>query len=284
MANRIGRREAIGGALWRLLRDDLAGARDDLCSKGAPEQRIHSARQRLKRARSLMRVLAPALDHKAGDLRRALASAARLVAGARDADAAAASARGLRESVPDADDAGFGAIADALDHQAEVAHRYATPVEDVISRLRAVEADVDAAAHTIKGAALFDDTLARTYGKGRKAMRRARSSLATPDLHAWRKQAKSLWHLLRLGRARLPAEARRLAARLDRLGEILGLDHDHAMLAEKLALSPTGDPALMRQLSIIAGQRRKLEAEAFAIGAKVFRQRPKRFARRIRLD
>lgn len=284
MANRIGRREAIGGALWRLLREDLAGARHDLRSGGRREDRVHRARQRLKRARSLVRLLAPALAGKAGDIRHALSGAARLLAGARDADAAAASARGLQASVADADDAGFGAIVAALDRRAEEAHRNATPVDEVIARLLAVEVEIDAAVTRIKGAALYDRALATTYRKGRKAMQRARSSLATPDLHTWRKQAKSLWHLLRLGRSRLPEAAEKMAADLDRLGDVLGLDHDHALLAEKLALSPTGDPALMRQLAIIAAERRALEAEAFAIGEKVYRRRPSTFARRIRLD
>lgn len=282
MKNRIGPREDIGKALWRLLAADLAGARADLASDRPAEERVHGARQRLKRARSLTRVLEPALGGEAGDLRRSLSAAARLLAGARDADAAAASARGLRETVAGADDAGFAAVVARLDRTAEEAHRTATPIEEVDRRLATIAATVDAAAGPVDGAALFDRALHRTYRKGRKAMRQARSSLATPDLHEWRKQAKGLWHLLRYGRARLPAEARRLAARLERLGDVLGLDHDHAMLAEKLALSPNGDPALMRQLSIIATERKRLEDEAFALGAKTYRRSPRRFSRRIR--
>jgi len=280
--DRIGRREDLGTALWRLLVTDLAGARADLASDRPAEERVHSARQRLKRARSLTRVLEPALGGEAGDLRRSLSAAARLLAGARDADAAAASARGLRETVAGADEAGFAAVVARLDRTAKEAHRMATPIEEVDRRLAAVAAMVDAAAGPIDGAALFDRAMHRAYRKGRRAMRQARSSLATPDLHEWRKQAKGLWHLLRYGRSRLPAAGRRLAVRLERLGDVLGLDHDHAMLAEKLALSPNGDPALMRQLSIIATERRRLEEEAFALGARAYRRSPRRFSRRIR--
>ena len=75
-----------------------------------------------------------------------------------------------------------------------------------------------------------------------------------------------------------------MAAKLGRLGETLGLDHDHAMLAERLALSPTGDPALMRQLSLIARERRSLEAESFALGAELYKRKPRKLARRIRLE
>ena len=109
-------------------------------------------------------------------------------------------------------------------------------------------------------------------------MRLAASSLATPDLHSWRKAVKDLWYLLRLGRRRLPKRAAGMAAKLGRLGETLGLDHDHAMLAERLALSPTGDPALMRQLSLIARERRWLKSESFALGAGIYKRKPKKLS------
>jgi CHAD domain-containing protein len=114
-------------------------------------------------------------------------------------------------------------------------------------------------------------------------MRKAETSLATPDLHRWRKSVKNLWHLLVLARARLPKKGRRVAERLDRLGEMLGSDNDHALLAEKLALSPTGDPKLMSQLGVIARQRNALEAEAFALAKRVYVRRPKAFARRFKV-
>ena len=105
MAHRIGRHEAIGDGLWRLLIEDVAGAREALSGNDASaEERVHRARQRLKRARSLLLVLKPVIGDEAADLREALADAARLLAGARDADAAVASARGLRALVPAGDD------------------------------------------------------------------------------------------------------------------------------------------------------------------------------------
>jgi hypothetical protein len=114
-------------------------------------------------------------------------------------------------------------------------------------------------------------------------MRKAETSLATPDLHRWRKSVKHLWHLLVLARARLPTKGRRAAKRLDRLGEMLGSDNDHALLAEKLALSPTGDPKLMSQLGVIARQRNALEAQAFALGKRLYSRKPKAFRNRFKV-
>jgi CHAD domain-containing protein len=284
LGHRIGRREAIDQALWRLIFDDLAAARAGLQRNGPREERIHRTRQRLKRTRSLLAVVRPALGDAAQNASKALAGAARLLAGARDADAAAASARGLRAVVPVGEDAGLDRIVAELDQKAAEAHQRAAPVGEVRDRLAAVEADFAKIQRPVDGAGLLERALARAYRKGRHAMRQAETSLATPDLHRWRKAVKDLWHLLKLARKRLPRKARSQVEGLARLGELLGLDHDHAVLAERLALSPTGDPALMRQLSLIARERRNLEAGAFKLGRRLYRKTPRRFEGRMRLD
>ena len=283
MGHRIGRGEDISAALRRLLEEDLAAARAELLGNGPPEVRIHRVRQRLKRVRSLLRVERPVLGATAKEAKRAVGKAARLLAGARDADAAAASARGLRAAEGPDNHVGLDRLVATLDRQAEVAHRTAAPVAEVIKRLKQVETDLAAVVPHPDGTRLLAWALARSYRRGRRAFRRAETTLATRDIHRWRKDVKDLWHLLRLARRRLPGDQRAMARSLAKLGDLLGLDHDHAMLAERLALSPTADPALMRQLALIDHERRALEAKAFAIGARLYRRRPRRFGRQLRL-
>jgi CHAD domain-containing protein len=281
MAYRIGRREDLAGGLLGLLNDDLDGAMRDLRGGGRREERIHRVRQRLKRVRTILRVLEPAFGPPAVAARRELADAARLLARARDADVAAASARDLATAT--ADDIGFGRIAATLDREAERAHAERTPLGEVSLKFASADAHVAAFSPAFDGDGLLAAALRKTYAKGRKAMRRAETSLATPDLHRWRKSVKALWHLLVLTRKRLPTRARGLARRLENLGNMLGLDNDHALLAEKLALSPEGDLSLMNQLGVIAKRRHALEAEAFALGRRAYARNPKAFARRFRL-
>jgi CHAD domain-containing protein len=237
-------------------------------------------RQRIKRMRSLLRVVEPAFGSIAIESRKALGTSARLLAGARDADVAAASARELAITARDGD-AGLDRVADALDREAAKAHHETTPVAEVSARLAEVSRLLQALDPDLDGEALLESALAKAYRRGRKAMRRAEHSLSTPDLHRWRQQVKHLWHLIRVARRRLPTRQRRLAADLDRLAEILGRDHDHAVRAERLALSPSGDLSLMRQLGLIAERRRNLEAEAFALAAKLYKRRPRAFAKRL---
>ena len=282
MPHRIGKREDIGVGLGRLIADDLAAAQRALATDGPAEARIHRARQRLKRVRSVLRVLRPEVGTRATRSIGRLRNAARLLAGARDADAVAASARSIKAAQA-GENAGFDRVVAYLDYEARETHARAVSTDEAIRLLTAAERDLARMPTDIDGTALLERAIDKTFRRGRTARRRAEFSLATPELHRWRKLVKELWHLVRLARKRLPKRAGGLAARLERLAELLGLDHDHAVLAERLALSPGGDPALLHQLSLIAKERRALEAEAFALGARIYRDKPKKFRRRMRL-
>jgi CHAD domain-containing protein len=281
VAHRIGRHEPFGEALWRLLGEDLDKARRTLAGGPQRPERIHRVRVRLKRARSELRVLKPALGSVAGELKTMLSDAGKMLGGARDADVAAATARELRAAAKG--DAGLDRVVIALEQKAREAHRHAAPTAAVIERLAAAQTKLAAAVTSIDGDKLLARALARSYRDGRKAMRRARSSMATPDLHAWRKEVKDLWHLIRLARKRLPSKVAAMAGDIARLGDRLGRDHDHAVLAETLALSPDPNHTLMRQLAMIAAERAALEKEAFALGKELYRRKLKAFAAKARL-
>ena len=207
-----------------------------------------------------------------------------MLAGARDADVAVASARELAAANPRAGELGFDRIVATLEQEAADAHAAKTPLAEVGRRLHRLAADVAALADSpLDGRRLLDDGIEQAYRRGRCRMRQAHVSLATADLHIWRKNVKDLWHLLLLARPRISRRGQKLEPVLDRLGTLLGLDHDHAVLAEKLALSPTGDLALMAQLALIADRRRELETEAFDLGAEAFAEPPKTFVRSLEL-
>jgi|SRR5579871_3025565 len=284
MAHRIGRHEGLGRALRRLLAADLAAAQTDLRLAGATAtERVHHARQRLKRIRTLVRVVEPALPHRASAAAALVAEAAGLLAEPRDADVVAASARGLREIAGPRETAELDRVVALLDRAAEAAHHQAASVRQVNERLAAAAGALLPLPRRLGGGALFERALARSYRRGRRAMGKARASLATPDLHRWRKAVKDYWNLIKLCHQRLPRRIRSIAVDLARLGDLLGLDHDHAVLAERLALSPEPDPGLMRHLALIDRERRRLEEEAFQLGAILYGHKPKRQARRLKL-
>ena len=281
MAHRLGRKEDPAKALLRLTLEDLTAAARDFRDAASREERVHRVRQRLKRVRTILRVLEPAYGPRVVAIRRELSETARLLAGTRDADVAAASARDLATTVPD-DDFGLARVVSTLDEEAARAHHERTPIGEVNRRLAAAIAAISTFSDEYDGDALISEALRRTYHKGRRAMEQAQTSLSTPDLHRWRKLVKQLWYLLRLDRKRLPKHAAKVAPDLERLGEVLGQDNDHALLAEKLALSPTGDISLMSQLALIARRRNALEAEAFALGGKIYKRKQQKFMGRLK--
>ena len=280
----IGKQEAIVAALLRLAEDDLTAARRELTGSEARAERVHSVRQRLKRVRTLLRVFEGAPSEGARVARQSLTVIARMLAGARDADVAAASARELAAAAPRAAELGFDRVVATLDQEAARAHQERTPLAEIDRLLASLAADVTALeSEPFDGKVLLEHGLERAYRRGRRWMRRAHLSLATPELHNWRKNVKDLWHLVALAEKRISRKGQGLEPVLNRLANLLGLDHDHAVLAERLALSPTGDLALMAQLGLIADRRRQLEAEAFEIGEAVYGDPPGAFVRSLRL-
>ena len=276
--------EDLAAALLRLAGDDLAAARRELAGGKAREARIHSVRQHLKRVRTLLRVLEAGPGEGARAARQSLTTIARMLAGARDADVAVASARELAAATPRAAELGFDRMVATLEQDAARAHRENAAPAEVDRLLAELAADVAALpGDPVDGKALLDDGFAQAYRRGRRWMRRARASLATPELHSWRKNVKDLWHLLSLAHRRVSHKGQKMEPVLERLADLLGLDHDHAVLAERLALSPAGDLALMEQLALIADRRRELEAEAFELGDGVYSDSPKDFVRGLAL-
>jgi len=104
--------------------------------------------------------------------------------------------------------------------------------------------------------------------------------------------------LVRRGRKRRRKQARRrrealyirrVARRADELGELLGAEHDLAVLAGRVRsqADPAGAPVAGRGtrralLRLIAKRRRRLRRQALREGKRLYRRGPKRFAARVR--
>jgi hypothetical protein len=277
MRHRLRKHAKVAVELVRLTRDDLGGALAELEAQGPIDKRVHAIRQRLKWLRSRLRVLQGALGEDAATARHLAASTARLLATARDTDVAAASARAL--SAAAADDAGFDRLADVLDTEAATAHGHHAPLGEVKRRLETMARSAARFATDFNGEALLQKSILRAYRGGRQAMALAAESRATADLHRWRKHAKHLWHLLRMARSLTSRGTSKVADGFDQLAELLGIDHDHAMLVERLAGAPDA-VSLARQLSLIAERRRGIVDQALASGARLYADKPADFARR----
>jgi CHAD domain-containing protein len=123
--------------------------------------------------------------------------------------------------------------------------------------------------------------LVRAYRRGRKRGREAQDDPSTERLHEWRKRVKDHWYHLRLIRDAWPETLAAQADEAHRLADLLGDDHDLAVLTAEIedSTDPSGDRADL--LAAIEGRRSELQADAFELGARIYAEKPKAFGRRV---
>jgi CHAD domain-containing protein len=210
---------------------DLRPARD--------AELVHEARKAIKRMRALARLLRYRLGER--ELQRvndSLRTAAQRLAGARDAQVRLATLEGLCRRYPKAlAHEQIGRLRGQLERECERASEPA-PREDVLrdignmrrelARWSSVEGDLEGDFETIAPG------LARIYREGRRRYTRVRDARA-PDaeaFHDWRKRVKSLYYALEMLGGRRAPGVRRLIRRADRLGKLLGEEHDLWLLRQ----------------------------------------------------
>jgi CHAD domain-containing protein len=113
--------------------------------------------------------------------------------------------------------------------------------------------------------------IATAYARGRREFRASLADATVDGIHDWRKRVKDLWYDARLLEEAWPEQLGALADAAHELADLLGDDHDFAVLAEH-----------REDLAVQCHRRRAaLQDEAFAVGARLYAERPKAFARRI---
>jgi hypothetical protein len=124
--------------------------------------------------------------------------------------------------------------------------------------------------------------LVRNYRRGRRAMRAAHAAPTDDNLHAWRKRTKDLWYHLRLLREIAPHTLKGQVDEAHALADLLGDDHDLAVLAITLRRLAPDLPVDLGALSVLVQTRRSdLQSQAAAAGARLYAESPKRFAGRL---
>ena len=102
------------------------------------------------------------------------------------------------------------------------------------------------------------------------------------NLHDWRKRAKDLWYHLRLLKPFSPAIIGGHADEAHRLADLLGDDHDLALLRETLLGGGGEVPVDVEAvIGLIEHRRDQLQAEAMQVGERLYAERPKAFRRRM---
>jgi CHAD domain-containing protein len=237
---------------------------------------VHGARKQLKRARASLRVLRDAVGARAyRDENRRLRDAARPLAATREADVM------------------IGMLSELVEEEAFLPYRSAlaglraelrrdraafasiVPVERIRQSLEECRSKVSRWRMPRDCSFITRSGLERIYRRGRKAMARAREQPTDARLHELRKQVKYLGAALQALGPVLRPHAAKIVERADVTAELLGTDHDFAVLRRRVA---GADRGLLR---LIGKRREALQAEALPQARKLFRRKPAAFISHI---
>jgi CHAD domain-containing protein len=251
-----------------------------------PDEGIHQVRKRCKKLRALVRLVRDADEDLYRRENAAFRDTARRASHLRD-DAAMVEAFDALATVYEdhVDLASYDPIRAAL------AARRDENAPDLDEVLAAMRDDLEAAHRRIAawdlpegGFDLLAGGLARTYRRSRKRRLDAYAAGTTEAFHEWRKRVKYHRYQVRLLQDAWPQVLRARRRELHTLGELLGDDHDLAVLRARLHDDPGGHGGteLVAALTGLLDRRRAtLQARADHLGARLFAEKPGAFVGRL---
>ena len=286
--------EATPDAIRRIAAEQLTKAIDALEGRSGEDREtaVHSARKCMKRLRGTVRLVRDELGKAAyGRENACYRDAARHLAGLRDATVLIATFNDLVDWLDaEAPADGFAPLRHWLDASRQAEYGRAGSMEGAI---KAVCKDLRKALKRLDSWALVDpgwDSLAsglrRTYAQGRREYADAFWQPTDEAFHGWRKRVKYLWYHAQILEPIWPAYMGVLVEELDELGDLLGRDHDLAVLAQTArdqAGRPEGlaEAALQNLRRSIARRRTNLQACCQILGQRLYAERPAAFVRRL---
>jgi CHAD domain-containing protein len=254
--------------------------------QGSGDEAVHEARKSFKKIRAVLRLVRPKIGE--GAYRRenlCFRDAGRPLTEVRDAKILIESLSGLVEHFKEhVSGRSFGEVRKALQANLRGVRKR---VLDEQNAFEVVGETVRQARERVKDWAdvpgkwsSVRDGLREVYRRTRITFQEASADATVEKLHEWRKQSKYLRYQLEVLRPLWPERLGELADEADRMGELLGDDHDLTVLRQPLGGEPAGDGETL--LALIDRRRAELQGEALLLGGRFFQDRPRAFARRLK--
>ena len=251
--------------------DELRGKTDS-----TPEEAVHEARKDMKKLRALLRLARGELGKETFSRENAcFRDAARELAGTRDSDVMLETL-GALELPPGV---GFDLRkAIEVERRQNGAGERVGAARDAVAILKEARKRVDDWPLQRNSFDALAGGVDRAYRRGRRALKSARREPSVEALHEWRKRVKDLWYHHTLLRALWPPVMAAIGDEAHELSDRLGDDHDLAVLAGWVSENAQAGPDLFEA---VERRRAKLQAEAFALGARVYAEKPRAFVGRL---
>jgi CHAD domain-containing protein len=290
MAYRLSAGEAADQGFRRIAGEQLDKAIGELTDgiKTDPVEAVHSARKALKKERSALRLARGSMKSSARRRENdAFRDAGRQLSAARDAEVMVEAVENLAEryagQLPEKN---FTAIRDHLNQAGEGPRRSLMDsglTGEVAEDLKAARTRIPQWQLRGGGWKAIEPGLLRSYRRGQKAFARACANPTAERLHDWRKRAKDYWYHLKLLEPIAPGTIKGQAKDAHALADLLGDEHDLAVLRETLLeAGPALSVDLDAVIALLDHRRGQLQAQAMVAGERLYAEKPKAFRRRMR--
>lgn len=253
------------------------------------EAAIHEVRKSCKRGRALVRLFRPH-DEETYQIENAcFRNAARKLSSLRDAAAMLECYDKMMNLAPaKLDKRKFAPIRRALnDHreeklsgseeQRQALNQFADSMNQACERIVAWE-------FSINDFSIVLDGFLKTYRRGRKAMRKAETEPSVEHYHEWRKRVKyHRYHLHTIRKIWKPI-MKSQRKQVNKLSNLLGDDHDIAILTGFIRDHLQGrlaPDALLAFDDLASSQSNALRTEAHMLGARIYAEKPKHLSLKL---
>jgi CHAD domain-containing protein len=275
--------ETIPNGITRVLNDafDDAGSRLDAMGSADPvdiEQAVHKFRKRCKELRAVALLVRPALGPAFRSFNHLVRDASAELSASRDAHVMLKTIDSL--TVATDHSANFAAIRDrqlAVAEAATTALQRGDEHQDRARRLVAAARNEANVWDLPDSTAPIADGLERTYRRGRRALGTAERLPTDDHMHEWRKSVKNLWYKSRLLVAADRTAMTALDEDLHAVGDLVGEDHDLAVLIERVEHVEGG----LEVCELARARQHALRKKALRLGKHIYSEAPADFADQI---
>ena len=278
--------------LRRLARNQLRAAIGELTEpEKQPAEAVHQARLHLKKLRALLRLVRAEAGSAFAEENARYRDISHELSRERDAQATLDALKQLTEHAERAwhvDPGRLAALGPArqwlVDRRPSGSCTDAHSADDLADRLRAALDEAQRWTSRARDDKTIWAGFEQSYRRGRRALRRAIAEPTPEALHEWRKQVKYHRYHVRLFQDAWPALLTAHYDELKRLSDLLGDDHDLVVLRQTLAEAEgsLSSDVLDDIIGLIERRRAELCSAALPLGQKLYGEKPKRLARRLR--
>lgn len=286
MAYQLEDHETFSGGIKRVATEELDAALKGL-QAGGDHGTVHDARKRFKKLRAILRLVRSDLGRKGyREANILLRDAGQGLSGLRDAQVLVETLEALTKHFPDeAHQQTFGEVHRTLRSRQQLAEAQGNVLTEEVAAKVVILEDRIAHWHVGDNWDSVEPNLEQAYERGLEAFKNAYRHPSDEGFHEWRKGVKNLCYHLRILNPLWPEVMDEFAAQASRLADLLGDEHDLAVLSQTLATEPKafgGAKEVEMILGLIEDRREEIRDEARFLGLRLYADKPKRFVKRFK--